>query len=115
MKSSTGVRFYPSPQKKDSSLLTKSRVIVHTDQMLAKDYKSTTNLTILDPQTHPEFLAQKDRPAGPRLSMMEERIRQQVEAEFSQKKQEEFEGSRVRTYTTSTGDAHNIPGFKPYL
>jgi hypothetical protein len=115
LKSSTGVRFYPSPKVKESTLLTNARVIVHTDQMLAKDYKSTTSLTILDPQKHPEFLTQKDKAAGPRLSMREERIKAKVDAEFDRKKKEDFEGSRQRTYTTSTNDAHGIPGFTPFL
>ena len=88
---------------------------MHTDQMLSKDYKSTTTLTIANPQKHPEYRFQKEQPAGPRGSAMEQRIKEQVEAEFNQKSQEEFDGSRRRTYTTSTGEAHDIPGFRPYL
>lgn len=83
--------------------------------MLAKNYKSTANVTLPNPQSHPEFATLKDKPLGPRGSRLEERIKAQVDEEFSQKQYELFQGTRQRAYQTTRGDAHDIPGFKPYL
>ena len=109
------MRFYPPPQEKGSSLMTKYRVIEHTDQVLAKDYKSTANVTLSNPQTHPQFATLKDKPLGPRGLRLEERIKAQVDSEFSQKQYEVFQGTRHVAYETTTSEAHDIPGFKPYL
>ena len=95
--------------------MTRSRCIDHTDQTLSKDYKSTTTLTILDPQRHREYRDQKDKPPGPRQAMMEARIKAIVDGEINRKRLDEFEGSQQRTYTTATAAAHDIPGFKPFF
>lgn len=95
--------------------MTQSRVISHTDHLNPKDYKSTMTLTIMDPNTHPEHITQKDRPLGPRSKMMEERIRAKVEEEFNQKNEKFIKESKEGTYVTSTNSAHGVPGFKPFL
>lgn len=115
LEASTGIRYYPSPQKKDGSLMTQSRVISHTDHLNPKDYKSTMTLTITDPNTHLEHITQKDRPLGPRSKMMEERIRAKVEEEFNHKNEKIIKESKEGTYITSTTSAHGVPGFKPFL
>jgi hypothetical protein len=115
LEASTGIRYYPSPQKKDGSLMTQSRVISHTDHLNPKDYKSTMTLTILDPHKHSEHINQKDRPLGPRSKLMEEKIRAQVEEEFNQKTEKKIKESKQGTYITSTNTAHGITGFKPCL
>ena len=100
-----------------STLLTTTRCIVHTDQTLPKDYKSTMSIDIQNPQQHKDFALQVKRDVGPRRLRMEQAIRAQVEAEFTQKNATEYTESRQVDYSTETKRALSatVPGFVPYL
>lgn len=102
LKEDTGIRFYPSPTDKKNSLLTKDRCIVHTDQLLPKDYSSVTRDTLIPPQSHPEFrgFSNGSKAVGPRRLMIENTIRAEVDEEFSKKDQHKRDEARKTDYRT---------------
>mmetsp|Transcript_20721 Transcript_20721/g.29697 ORF Transcript_20721/g.29697 Transcript_20721/m.29697 type:complete len:416 (-) Transcript_20721:459-1706(-) len=102
LKEETGIRFYPSPTEKKNSLLTKARCIVHTDQVLPKDYTSVTRESSIVPQQHPEYRGpvRGPKPVGPRRMMIENTIKSEVEEEFNAKARSQFEEARKTDYTT---------------
>lgn len=115
LKEVTGERYYPSPLLKESTLMTGSRVINHTEQELSKDYKSTTARAMGDPRQHREYKDQMDKPLGPRGALIEAMIKAKIDAETEQKQFEKSEESKQCNYTSATAQAYNIPGFKPFF
>jgi hypothetical protein len=115
LKTATGVRYYPTPKDRTSTLLTKSRCIEHTEQELPQDYKSTTSVDIRDPRLHPQYKLQVMNNKGPRMRQIEEKIKAQVEAEFDTKKNAAYEESRHVAYSSTYGESFSKPGFKPFL
>lgn len=75
----TGVKYYPDPKDKASSLLTNDRVMFHTEQIKPKDYVSNTRRTIIDPKTHPEYKTLNANNMGPRKVLYENKISSEVE------------------------------------
>lgn len=83
LRDTTGIRFAPNPKDRQTSLLTKARVIDHTDRTEPKKFQSNVQSTIQDPRQHPDFVGSK-KPA-PRKMLMEARMRAQVEEEVKKK------------------------------
>lgn len=94
----TGIRFAPDPQDRSMSLMTYGRCIVHTDQVLPKDYESTIHADIIDPKAHPSYLPPSAK-TGPRRLLMEKRLKQEIDDDFKQKKEEAFNDSRQTDYS----------------
>ena len=115
LKTATGVRYYPAPNDKKTSLLTKSRCIEHTEQALSKDYKSTMTHDIQDPRNHPQYHLQVRVNKGPRSKLVENQIKTAIASEFEMKKNIAYEASRHVTYSTTNNDTYDRPGFKPFL
>jgi hypothetical protein len=113
LKEETGIRFYPDPQDKKSTLLTRSRCIDHTDQILPKDYATVTKTTLPDPRTHPGF--RKHDTVGPRQRMIEDTLKKSIEDEIARKTTQDFHDSRKLTYLTTTKESFDKAGFQPTL
>ena len=114
LKEETGIRFYPEPKTKEASLLTKSRCIVHTEQLLPKDYTTVTRTTIIDPKTHPEYGNIRST-VGPRQARLEATLRKQVDEEVENKTRAEFKESRKLAYTTLSKESFSKANFTPTL
>ncbi len=114
LKEETGVRYYPSPNDRASALLTKSRCITHTDQILPKDYTTVTRSTVIDPKTHPEYGNYKPK-LGPRQQRLESSLKQMVEEEVEKKATQEFKESRKFAYGTLTHESFSKDNFVPTL
>jgi hypothetical protein len=95
----TGIRFSPDPKDRTTSLMTKARCIVHTEQTLAKDYISTMTVEIIDPKTHPTYLPPSST-VGPRYLAMEKRLKKEIAADFKQKELDAFNETRVTDYSS---------------
>ena len=95
----TGIRFAPDPQDRASSLMTKDRCIIHTEQTLPKDYVSTMSVEIIDPKTHPTYLP-PTASVGPRRLAMEQRMKQEISDDFKQKDLDAFNETRVTDYSS---------------
>lgn len=113
LKEETGIRFYPDPQDKKSTLVTRSRCIDHTDQTFPKDYTTTSKTTLPDPRTHPGF--GKRETVGPRQRMMENTLKKTIEDEIARKTTQDFHDSRKLTYLTTAKETYEKPGFQPRL
>lgn len=114
LKEETGVRYYPSPKDRATSLLTKSRCITHTDQILPKDYTTVTKTTIIDPKTHPEYGNARTK-LGPRQQRLENTLKQMVDEEVERKTTAEFKESRKFAYGTLTHESFSKDNFTPTL
>ena len=101
----TGVRYYPDPRDRSTSLLTTGRCIVHTERMEPKDYKSTTNSDIRIPQQHKDFI-HAGGDIGPRQRLEEERIRKQIMSE-TKKRDDDAEAEKfIPRYETEKDLLH---------
>jgi hypothetical protein len=115
LKEETGIRYYADPTDRQTSLLTKSRVISHTDQILPKDYVSVTRSTVIDPRTHPEYGNQNPR-VGPRQQRLELSLRKMVDEEVERKTTADFKESRKFAISTVSKDSFGGPkSFTPTL
>lgn len=114
LKQETGIRFYPSPKDRETSLLTKARCITHTDQVLAKDYTTITRTTVIDPKTHPEYGNYKPK-VGPRQQRLENTLKQMVEDEIEKKAAQDFQESRKFGYSTLSQESFTKENFTPTL
>ena len=117
LKEETGIRFYPSPKDKKNSLLTKARCIVHTDQVLPKDYTTVNRESLKIPQNHPEYHGPVRGPKamGPRRLLLERAIKSEVEEEFSAKEKSNFEETRKIDYTSLNKASFAKLNFTPSL
>lgn len=82
LEETTGIRFAPNPKDRSTQLLTKSRVIDHTDRLDTKEFKSNTNMTLTDPRQHKDYIPPAK--GAPRKLALERKWREQVEAEAKQ-------------------------------
>ena len=117
LKEETGIRFYPSPTDKKNSLLTKARCIVHTDQVLPKNYTTENRDALVIPQKHPEYRGPVRGPKslGPRRMLLEEKINREVEEEFSAKEKAQFEETRKTDYSTLNRSSYTKENFESSL
>ena len=111
LKEDTGIRFYPSPTDRKTSLLTQERCITHTDQQHPRDYSSTTRDTIVRPDVHHNS-EQNSSKLGPRQKRFEEKLRAQIEDEFKQKEQHDFTETRKINYQSTTQAGYLHPAFE---
>lgn len=111
----TGVKYYPDPKDKSSSLLTNDRVMYHTEQIQPKDYVSNTRRTIIDPKTHPEYKTLTANTVGPRKVLYESKVAQQVEQIYKEKSDSKETEARKVLYRSVYEENFNKPDFKPSL
>eukprot|EP01039_Chlorochromonas_danica_P000024 gene22-27_t len=114
LKEDTGVRYYPPPSAKSSSLLTKARCIEHSDRIDAKQYTTVTRDTLKDPRQHPQF-TNRANACGPKQRLLENSIRAEIEAEIKRKAEAEYKESRVVDYTTTGKQWYAREGFRASL
>jgi len=120
----TGVRFYPDPRDKKTSLLTTGRCILHSERIEPKDYATTVQNTYNIPTNHKDFI--KSDGKGPRQRALEARLKQQVvtetqaklDAAYAEKMQPRFETEHAGQYVragfktqTLDGDARRVPTY----
>lgn len=113
LKEETGVRFYPNPKTKDSSLLTRSRCITHTERTEPKDYSTISRDSMRDPRSYPSSAHLTS--AGPRKKLLESMLRDEVESEMQQKADREYTESRRGEYRTTSSQWFKNEGFRPTL
>jgi len=113
LKEETGIRFYPEPTIRENGLLTKTRCIVHSDQMNPKDYISVTHDTIRNPSTNPAALRVESK--GPRMKRFESETRAKIENDLKAQATLDFHESRKLSYSTSFKEFHSRPDFSPSL
>lgn len=113
LKEDTGIRFYAPPSAKNSSLLTKSRCIEHTDKVEPKEYTTVTRETLKDPRTYP--VSSQSGAVGPKRRLLESTMRAQVEDELRRKAESEYKESRIVDYTTSGNQWYKQDGFRSSL
>jgi hypothetical protein len=111
----TGIRYYPDPKDKKSALMTKDRCIQHTDQMLPRDYISTTNLTYPDPNRHPDFRKDYGRELGPREQKIESKMKDDIDTTFRRSQDMHLAETRKVQYSSTHRDSFHKMGFKPTL
>lgn len=111
----TGVKFYPNPRDKKNSLMTKSRCITHSDQVQAKDYQSTVQSTMLQPQQHPDFILHQSIKKGPRQQLIESRLKAQVEADFKRASDQDTAEKNKVLYASVNNETFQRKGFTPSL
>lgn len=100
----TGIRYYADPRDRSKSLLTKERCIVHTEQTHPKDYTSTIRETIRPPSLHPEY-RRNARQLGPRRSLIESKVRDEIDQEFRAKKEAENAEARKINYCSTSHES----------
>jgi hypothetical protein len=113
LKEDTGIRFYPEPSKKESSLLTKSRCIEHSARTDPKEYVSVTHATLRNPKTDSSY--QKLDNAGPRYKRFESTVKQEIEEKVQQQTMNAFQESRRVDYESEAKATWSKPGFKASL
>jgi len=112
----TGIKYYPDPKDRSKQLLTKDRCIVHTERLDPKEYRSNTQLTIIDPSTHPDRLTDlQNRNIGPKKAAMEAKMRADVENNYKSTQALNQQETRKVNYQSVNSESFNIPGFKPKL
>lgn len=112
----TAIKYYPDPRDRSKQLLTKSRCIEHTEQMHPKDYRSVTNETIGNPNTHPDNLTLlQNKTNGPRKQALENKFKAEINEKYDQMKSSDLLETRKVKYLSQNQEAFNIPGFKPKL
>lgn len=114
MEQTTGVRFYADPKDRGAQLMTKKRVVEHTDQMCSKDYKSVMSTCITNQLEHPNFKTLQDK-VGPRQRQLDLRLKAQVETEFKQKQADDYAANRKVIYETDAMANFNKESFQPSL
>ena len=114
LQATTGIRFYADPKDRQAQLLTKARVIEHTDQLHPKQYKSVMSTCITDQREHPNYKTLQDK-VGPRQRMLEAKLKQQVSDEFSQKQAADYTENRKVKYVSDAMENFNKAGFQPSL
>lgn len=114
LKEDTGIRYYPDPTNRGTSLLTKSRVIEHTDRVNPKDYTTVTRSTLVDPRVITANEKKPD-PYGPRRKQFENSIKKSIEDEIERKNAADFTESRRLTYMTATKETFTKPNFMSSL
>jgi hypothetical protein len=106
----TGVRFYPNPRDKSTSLLTTGRCITHSDRTEPKDYVSTVNNTYTVLTDHKDYVSSDGK--GPRQRAMEARLKQQVVDETQAKADADYKEKFQPRYETEHSGHFERPGFK---
>jgi len=110
----TGTRTYYNPKDRSKQLMTKQRVIEHSDQLPPKDYKSVMSTCITNQLEHPNYKALQGA-VGPRQALLEAKLKQQVNDEFAKKQAEEYTENRKVKYVSDAMEAFNRPNFDPAL
>lgn len=109
----TGIRFYPDPRDAKSRALTYYRCIEHTDQIRAKDYKSVTSETIVDPRKHPNYrTANQINSKGPRQLRLEQSLMDEVAEETKSRAASAHTAKMQVNYQTEMGSMYQGP-FSP--
>lgn len=81
----TGIRLYPDPRDKTTSLMTTQRCITHSDRVEPKDWNTVNRDTFLIPSNHRDFISSDGK--GPRQRAYEARLRKQVDDEIKTKEE----------------------------
>ena len=97
------------PRVRASATLTKQRVIVHSDQVHSRDYKSTLN-DCSAPQNHKDYIVNDEM--GPRARRMEAAIARQISAEEEERKGEVVALNNQRYMVTTNQADFNASGFQ---
>ena len=114
LEETTGIRYYADPKDRSKQLLTKARVIEHSDQLPAKEYKSVMSTCITNQQDHPNYKTLKDK-VGPRQAMMDAKLKQQVADEFTKRAADDYTENRRVRYVSDAMEHFNKEGFEPSL
>ena len=114
LEATTGVRYYSDPKDRASQLLTKQRTIEHSDQLLPKDYKSVMSTCITNQLNHPNYKTLQDK-VGPRQRQLDQRLKDQVDAEFKQRQLDDFTANRKVAYVSDAMANFNKESFQPSL
>lgn len=105
----TGVRYYPDPKEKANSLLTKSRVIEHTDCLPASKYQSTTQAAIVDPRKQSDYRA--PNAYGPRRTLRDRAFMEQVEKEAADRTSAELTAKMAPNFMSVSMAEYKKDGF----
>jgi hypothetical protein len=105
----TGVRFYPDPTDRSTSLLTNSRCIIHSEREHPKDYKSAQHRTYTDLKLHKDYISSDGK--GPRQRLIEDRLKQQVVDEVQKKKDDDYAEKFQPRYATENTSHYTRGGF----
>jgi len=114
LESTTGIRYYPDPKDRSKQLLTKARVIEHTEQLPAKEYKSVMSSCITNQLEHPNYKTLQDR-VGPRKAQLEADLKRQVDEEFKKKQSDDYTENRRVKYVSDAMENFSRADFEPTL
>lgn len=90
--------------------MTKSRCIEHTDKVDAKEYKSTSHDTLVDPRQRPESMSKQS--SGPKARLIQNKLNAIIAEESKQKTLKETIISKHVDYTTETKANFIKEGFR---
>lgn len=98
----TGVRYFPSQKDKSSSLLTRDRVITHSERVAPKDYSTTIRDTYKTPNENEEYKIWKSNSRlGPRELLLQSKLKNLANKEITEEKiQRSNQESKVDYSTT---------------
>jgi len=114
LEATTGIRYYADPKDRSKQLLTKARVIEHTEQLPAREYKSVMSTCITNQLEHPNYKTLQDR-VGPRQAQLESKLKQQVAEEFAKKQADDYTENRRVKYVSDAMENFSKAGFEPSL
>lgn len=100
-----------NPRDRSQQVLTRQRVIDHDEQMPPKEYASTQQMSFIDPSSNSKY--QNGPKVGPRARLLETRMMEQVEREFSESTLREEEIRNKLTYETEAKILQEATGFRP--
>jgi hypothetical protein len=109
LEETTGIRYYADPKDRSKQLLTKARVIEHSDQLPAKEYKSVMSSCITNQQDHPNYKTLKDK-VGPRQAMLDAKLKQQVADEFTKRAADDYTENRRVRYVSDAMETQQAGG-----
>jgi Ca2+-binding EF-hand superfamily protein len=113
LEQTTGIRFAPNPKDRSTQLLTQARVIDHTDRMIIKDYISNTGQTVQDPRRHKDYIPPAK--AAPRKLMLEQKWKEQVDAETKDSANARESDRMQPQFTTLNRSSYAKEGFSESL
>jgi Ca2+-binding EF-hand superfamily protein len=105
----TGIRFYPDPRDKKTSLMTTARCITHSERMEPKEYASTQNTTYKIPTEHKDFISTDGK--GPRQRAIEAKLRKQVMDETQSKLEADYKAKMQPRFVTEAMSCYQREDF----
>ena len=106
----TGIRFYPDPRDKKTSLMTTQRCIIHSERTEPKDWNTVNRDTFLIPSNHRDFISSDGK--GPRQRAYEARLKQQVADELRTKEEIAYAEKMAPRFETESTSNFAKDGFE---